>query len=377
MNPEKDLVFLSKKLLASTKIKKTSLGKVKVIPKEALNAQEKLAGQTALVTGGCGFIGSELTAQLSQIAANVVVVDNLSNGKERNIAELLEANVTFVASDIRDTAEMRRLMKDVDVVFHLACLGVRHSIHSPKENNEVNATATLDLLALAREENIKRFVHVSSSEIYGTATRTPMDEETPAFPHTIYGSSKLAGECHARAYAKTYGFPTVVLRPFNSFGPRCHHEGDSGEVIPKFILRTLAEQPMLIFGDGMQTRDFCHVEDTARGILMSGSCDAAIGQTINLGAGKETSINDLANLIVEVTGSTNAKIEHCPPRPGDILRLYADSSLAERLLGFRPKIDLRTGLKKLLEWYTSQDLQPKELLQEDRPFNWLQGDLNK
>ena len=122
-----------------------------------------------LVTGGCGFIGSELTAQLSKIAAHVVVVDNLSNGKERNIAELLETNVTLATNDIRDTAAMRCLLKEVDIVFHLACLGVRHSIHAPKENNEVNATATLDLLALSREEGIKRFVHVSSSEIYGTA----------------------------------------------------------------------------------------------------------------------------------------------------------------------------------------------------------------
>jgi UDP-glucose 4-epimerase len=342
-----------------------------------LKTQEKLLEQTVLVTGGCGFIGSELTAQLSKIAAHVVVVDNLSNGKERNIAELLETNVTLATNDIRDTAAMSRLLKEVDIVFHLACLGVRHSIHAPKENNEVNATATLDLLALSREEGIKRFVHVSSSEIYGTAIRTPMDEETPAFPHTIYGSSKLAGECHARAYAKTYGFPTVVLRPFNSFGPRCHHEGDSGEVIPKFLLRTLSEQPMLIFGDGTQTRDFCYVEDTARGILLAGCSEAAIGQTLNLGAGIETSINELAKLVADVTGHTGAQTKHCPSRPGDILRLYADASLAEKLLGFRPQVDLRSGLEKLLRWYTSQDRKPEELLEEDMSFNWMLEDERK
>jgi UDP-glucose 4-epimerase len=137
-------------------------------------------------------------------------------------------------------------------------------------SEEVNATATLKLLSIARTVGVNRFVYVSSSEVYGTAQWVPMTEEHPTFPMTVYGSSKLAGECYTRAFYQTYGYPTVVIRPFNAYGPRCHHEGDSGEVIPKFLLRCLANKPMIIFGDGNQTRDFTYVSDTARGILLAG-----------------------------------------------------------------------------------------------------------
>lgn len=330
--------------------------------------------KNVLITGGCGFIGSELSRQLAAVSALVIVADNLTTGKRENLVEIPSENFSIEVVDIRDTNAMRPLLKNADIIFHLACLGVRHSIHSPRENNEVNATSTLELLAMSREERLERFVHISSSEVYGTAVRAPMDEETPTFPHTVYGSSKLAGESHARAYAKTYDFPTVVLRPFNSYGPRCHHEGDSGEVIPKFMLRALARVPILVFGDGSQTRDFSYVEDTARGILLAGCSPDAIGQTINLGAGEETTINDLASLITQVTGATDTLVKHIEPRPGDILRLYADSTRAERLLGFRPKLELRSGLQKLLSWYQAQGTSPEELLKDERIKNWLPED---
>ena len=330
--------------------------------------------KNVLITGGCGFIGSELSRQLAAVSAQIIVADNLTTGKRENLAEIPSVNLAMEVVDIRDADAMRSLLKNTDIVFHLACLGVRHSIHSPRENNDVNATATLDLLAMSREERLERFVHVSSSEVYGTAVRTPMDEETPTFPHTVNGSSKLAGECHARAYAKTYGFPAVILRPFNSYGPRCHHEGNSGEVIPKFMLRALAGRPMLVFGDGTQTRDFSYVGDTALGILRAGWSPSAIGQTINLGAGEEITIKKLAGLIAQITDRPEATIEHVEARPGDILRLYADSTLAERLLGFRPQVDLRSGLQKLLSWYHAQGPSPEELLKDDQIKNWLPED---
>src|SRR4030095_9667698 len=235
--------------------------------------------------------------------------------------------VTLLEYDIRDVSAYAPILRDAEVVYHLACLGVRHSVHSPLENHDVNATGTLRLLEASRTSGVPKFVYVSSSEVYGTAQRVPMTEDHPTFPNTVYGGSKLAGEAYARAYHRTYGFPTVVIRPFNTYGPRSHHEGDSGEVIPKFLLRCLAQRPMVIFGDGIQTRDFTYVSDTARGILLAGTHVEAIGRTINLGSGQEVSINDLAGEVARVVGTPDAAVHHDVPRPGDVRRLCADMSL--------------------------------------------------
>jgi len=324
-----------------------------------------------LVTGGAGFIGSELVRQLAAKGSDVTVVDNLVNGRRENLIDLPQESVRLEAEDIRNTARMRVLMKDVQIVFHLACLGVRHSIHSPRENHEVNATATLDLLWAARKAGVKRFVCVSSSEVYGTARSVPMTEDHPTFPMTVYGAGKLAGECYARAYHLTYGYPTVVVRPFNAYGPRCHHEGDSGEVIPKFLLRCMTGKPMIVFGDGTQTRDFTFVSDTARGILLAGMANEAVGQTINLGQGSEISINDLAGEVARVVGRSDAEVVHEQSRPGDVLRLYADSAKARQSLGFQPTVSLQQGLTRLKQWYDGLDVKPEELLKDEIARNWL------
>lgn len=331
---------------------------------------ESLSDKTVLVTGGCGFIGSALVRQLASQAARVLVVDNLITGKKENLPSDFNAD-DFFQVDIRNISEMRRLLNESQIVFNLACLGVRQSIHDPIENNEVNATATLDLLTISKEVKLERFVHVSTSEVYGTAFKVPMDENTPTFPHTIYGSSKLAGECHVRAFHKTYGFPVVILRPFNSYGPNCHHEGDSGEVIPKFILRALADEPLLIFGDGLQTRDFTFVEDTAYGISMAGFVNQAIGKTINLGSGHEISIKELASLVKKYTSKPNATIKFLDPRPGDILRLYSDSQLATNILGFKPRVSFNQGLSRLISWYQESSQTPNQLLQTELDRNWI------
>jgi UDP-glucose 4-epimerase len=331
-----------------------------------------------LVTGGVGFIGAELVYQLADEGAKVVVIDNLVNGRREHLHGLPGEQVQLVVADIRDRRRMAELMSGVEIVFHLACLGVRHSIHSPHENHEVNATATLGLLSAARAAGVKRFVYVSSSEVYGSARWVPMTEEHPTFPTTVYGASKLAGECYTRAFYQTYGYPTVVVRPFNSYGQRCHHEGDSGEVIPRFLLRCMAGRPIVVFGDGTQTRDFTYVSDTARGILMAGSVDAAVGETINLGSGREVAISEVARQVAAVVGRPDIPVRHDPSRPGDVARLCADASKARRLLGFEPRVSLRDGLTRLRDWYVRLGQAPEVLLTQEVVRNWelTQGRVN-
>lgn len=330
----------------------------------------EITKKSVLVTGGAGFIGSELVRQLAAGGATVTVVDNLVNGKRENLSDILGNQVRLETVDIRQTEAMEGLMAGVDIVYHLACLGVRHSIHDPAENHAVNAGATLELLQLARRNNAGRFVYVSSSEVYGTARWAPMTEEHPTFPNTVYGASKLAGDCYTRAYFETYGYETVVVRPFNAFGPRCHHEGDSGEVIPKFMLRSMAGKPMVIFGDGTQTRDFTFVQDTARGILLAGVVAQAVGKTINIGCGEEITVNQLAEKIKETLAIPGAAVEFADQRPGDVLRLCADSSLAGEVLGYGPEISLTEGLRQLRNWYDSLEKSIEDLLENEVVKNW-------
>ena len=329
-----------------------------------------MADERMLVTGGAGFIGSELTRQLVKAGAHVTVVDNLVNGKRENLESCPGDQVKWVIADISDESLMRQAMQGVDRVFHLACMGVRHSIHSPQENHEVNATGTLKLLEVAREVGVGRFVYVSSSEVYGKTRRCPQSEEAPTFPRTVYGASKLAGEGYARAFHQTYDYPTVVVRPFNTYGPHCHHEGDCGEVIPKFMLRCMAGQPMVIFGNGTQTRDFTFVSDTARGILLAGSSKEALGQTINLGQGHEVRIVDLAREVAEVVGLSDAEIILDGPRPGDVPRLCADASKALKILDYAPAVPLREGLMRLKKWYEKSVKTAEDMLEQEILYNW-------
>jgi UDP-glucose 4-epimerase len=323
-----------------------------------------------LITGGAGFVGSELTRQAVQMGWKITVVDNLRNGRREYLQDLPKDQVELVVADIRDVPKMRTLMSGVDVVYHLACLCVRHSIHSPQENHDVNATGSLLLLGLARELGINRFVYTSSAEVYGSACTGAVAEDNTLKPTNPYAGAKLAAESYAQAFHICYGMPTVVLRLFNCFGTRSHQEGDCGEVIPKFMLRSMAGKSMVVFGDGKQTRDFNFVEDTASAILSAGLCDAAIGQIINIGSGIETSVNHLAATIKDVVANPNVPIVHDAPRPGDIARMYADGTKARQLLGYAPRISLRDGLLRLKQWYESRSESANDLLKTEIVHNW-------
>ena len=218
----------------------------------------QISGPTirALVTGGAGFIGSHLTDHLARLGCRVTVLDNLVNGRRENLAEALSTGrVELVVGDITDAATCERIVPGHDVVFHLACLGVRASLHDPFSNHQVNALGSLNLLAAARRAGTPRFVYVSTSEVYGKALTFPLTESATTWPTTVYGGSKLAGEHYAAAYHECYGLPVIRIRPFNNYGPRAHFEGDSGEVIPRFMLRALAGQAPVVFGDGSHTRE--------------------------------------------------------------------------------------------------------------------------
>lgn len=325
-----------------------------------------------LVTGGAGFIGSNLVDALAEKGAHeILIADDFSTGTRANLAHhASNPRVRVVELDIRDKARVRELMREVDFVYHLAVQCVRVSIRDPYLVHEVNATGTLHLLTAALDENVKRFIYCSSSEVYGTALHVPMNEEHPLVPTTPYGASKLAGEVYARSFYLTYGLPVTVVRPFNTYGPREHFEGPYGEVIPKFVVRALNDAPLVIFGDGSQTRDFTEVSDTVRGLIAAGECDALIGNVVNIAHGQEVSINELAQIVLETLPQSKSRIEHQAPRPGDVQRHSADIARAKQILGFEPRVEIRDGVKRYVDWLMRSEFDPREMLSQEKLRNW-------
>lgn len=314
-----------------------------------------LKNKRVIVTGGAGFIGSHLVDALAPACGELVVVDNLATGALANIAPHMPApNFTFVQADIRDLDAMRRLVQAGDVIFHLAVECLRVSLFDPLRVHSVNATGTLFMCMAAQEKGAERFIYVSSSEVYGSAERAPMDESHPFRPTTTYGADKAAGELIAQAMWRTHGLPVIVVRPFNSYGPREHVDGPSGEVIPRFVARVLQGLPPVIFGDGEQTRDFTWVPDTARGIMAAGQCDALIGREINIARGEEVSINTIAALVLEATGQTHLQPVHEAPRPGDVRRHFADTRLAREVLGYEATTPIDEGVRQYVAWVMAQ-----------------------
>jgi UDP-glucose 4-epimerase len=331
----------------------------------------KIKDSHILLTGGAGFIGSHLVDELIKKGCSVRVLDNLVNGKLDNISHhYCNENFEFMRGNITDPFDVERAMKGIDIVFHLACLGVRHSITHPFENHRVNAEGSLLILDAAYRAKVSRFLYCSSSEVYGTAEYVPMPESHSTYPCTVYGSSKLAGEAYARAYYRTYGMPIVILRPFNTYGPRSHYEKDAGEMIPKSIVRALNGKSIIIFGDGSQTRDFTYVKDIVEALVIGAESDVMIGQTLNIGSNFEVSIKSLAHKIVKTVGNPSIQMEFTPKRPGDVLRLYADSQRFMDICNWKPKMSFDEGIVKTVNFFRHHPLGLKSLIENESGRNW-------
>jgi len=329
------------------------------------------AHASILVTGGAGFIGSHLVEHLAAAGHAVRVLDNFRNGRLENLdpARAL-GRVEVIHGDITDRDTCVAACRGVDTIYHLACLGVRHSLHNPVENHQVNALGTLYILEAARARGVARFLYMSTSEVYGRAEGFPIRESTSTYPLTVYGASKLAGEHYARAYHECWGLSTVCVRPFNNYGPRSHFEGDAGEAIPRFILRALAGLPPVVFGDGSHTRDFLYVKDCARALEIIAATPSLTGQIVNLGYGKEMEIGRLARLVAEAAGRPGLNPQHVAPRPADVPRLWVDTSKLAQATGFRPTTAWEDGLRATVDYFRGLRLDASTLERLAPVENW-------
>jgi UDP-glucose 4-epimerase len=306
-----------------------------------------------LVTGGAGFIGSNLVRLLVQEGHEVVVFDSLVSGFRNNLAGL---PVKFFIGDIRDSSLLEKSMNGTEVVFHLAAsVGNTRSIDHPLVDAEINVIGTLKMLELARRLHVRKVVFSSSAGIFGELKTLPIMENHPIEPDSPYGATKLCAEKLCLAYAKLYDLEAVCLRYFNVFGLNQRYDA-YGNVIPIFAHRLIFDEPITIYGDGEQTRDFINVADVASANLLAG-LNRGVSGAFNLGSGAAITINHLAQMIQQVSGLP-AKINHGPPRKGDVRDSLADISAIRNALGWTPKVDFATALTDYMKWAKNAFQQP-------------------
>lgn len=311
---------------------------------------------TYLVTGGAGFIGSNLVRALLERGGNVRVLDNLATGRRTNLADIA-TEIELIEGDLRDPAVVERAVRGVDTVFHQGALpSVARSLTEPLASHEVNATATLSLLLAARDAGVRRFVYASSSSVYGNTPVLPKSEDLPTSPLSPYAVSKLAGEQYCRVFAQLYGLETVALRYFNVFGPRQDPTSQYAAVIPRFIHAMRRGEPPLIHGDGTQSRDFSYVANVVDANLRAATAPNVGGEVFNIACGERHSLLELVSALNRILG-TRIEPRFGAPRPGDVKHSQADIARARRLLGYEPRVSFEEGLALTVAWYAEHPVE--------------------
>lgn len=313
-----------------------------------------IKGKNVLVTGGAGFIGSHLCdGLLARGAQKVVCVDNFFLGKMENLEEALKYdNFVLYRDDARNFGVLQAIMEkeEIEVVFNMATIALNYSFFNPFDAYMVNVEIANTLLELLKVGAYKTLIHTSSSEAYGTAQYSPMDENHPTDPTTPYAAGKAAADLMVHSFYKVLGLDISIVRPFNNYGPRQNAEGSLAAIIPATARRIKEGGMPMVEGDGEQTRDFIYVTDTVRGLIAAYEKEESRGKIINLGSGKDISINALLQGICDYMNYTG-EWEHRPARTSDVRNLCADSKRAKELLGFEPEVDFKEGIKLTLDWY--------------------------
>ncbi len=319
----------------------------------------EISGKKILITGGAGFIGSNLTEVLLNKGNDIVCLDNFSTGKRENISPFLEhQNYQLIEGDIRNLEDCNKAASGVDYILHQAALGsVPRSIKDPITTNDVNVSGFLNMLVAARDNKVKRFVYAASSSTYGDSESLPKVENVIGKPLSPYAVTKYVNELYADVFFKTYGLETVGLRYFNVFGKRQDANGAYAAVIPKFIDLLINKKSPVINGDGSYSRDFTFIDNVVQANLLSLVSDSgAVNEVFNVAYGDRNTLLDLSNCLKELLsdydkGIASVEILHGPNRLGDIPHSHADISKAKKLLNYNPKYSLKEGLKQSIDWY--------------------------
>jgi len=309
-----------------------------------------------LVTGGAGFIGSNIVKRILKQGDFVRVVDNFSTGRKENIKEFLDnLNFELMEGDLTDMKVAENAVKDMDFVLHQAAIpSVQRSVEDPIKSNDANINATLNILVASKDAKIKRFVYAASSSVYGENLQLPKKEDMSAMPISPYALQKYASERYCQIFWKIYHLPTISLRYFNVFGPNQDPNSQYSAVIPKFIKAVLRGAKPVVYGNGEQSRDFTFVDNVVDINLLSAKSEKGFGEVFNVGCGDQISLNQLLKMLKDIL-KVNFDADYEVARPGDVLHSRADISKAKEILGYSPEIEMKEGLIRTIDWYKQNE----------------------